>query len=216
MAAPVPTPSGVVKISHYSGVGNFGWQLSYTGGPPNTAALNTLATDARTAYSAHLAALLSTNSAVYKTTVLDLANPSNPEGLDATSVVGTRSGTQVPLQCAAIVDFAVARRYRGSKPKVFLPIGVDSDLANTIQWSTTFQSAVQGAWAAYVAALSGAVFGSATTGSQVSVSYYSGKHANPNPNGRLQNLPTARSTPLVSSITGISMRLELGSQRRRR
>ena len=215
MAPLPPTPSGVIRITHDVAGIVFRWEIGYTGGPPSTANLNSIATAARTAYSNQLKALCSSGYSMILTQAYDLQTPATPIGQDATAVAGTRAGTAAPLNVTALLNFQVNRRYRGSKPKVWLPFGTDTDIASNIAWATTFTTAVDTAWAAYVAALSGTSYGTTSLTNQVCVSYYSGKTKNPNPSGRLQYVPTPRGTPLVQQVTGVSCRTVFGSQRRR-
>ena len=216
MPAPVPTPSPVARLRHVCGPGGFSSMWTYSGGSPTTADLDALATAARSSFTANLAPLLSSAFALAETYAIDLANPSTPQGTDLTAVPGTRVGTAVPNQVCAVLDFTVGRRYRGSKPKCYLPFGVDTDLANTVQWSTAFQTALDSAWTAYGNTMLGTAFGPCSLLTQTSVSYYSGKVANPNPASKLRWSPVARAIPLVSPVLSHGMRLTVGSQRRRR
>jgi hypothetical protein len=176
-----------------------------------------VATDARTAFSAHLASLFSSDYGMTLTKVRDLANPATPEGEDGTEVLGTRAGNPTPISITALLNFSVNRLYRGSKPKAWLNFGTDSDTnpASNNQWLAEFTNAVDAGWAAYVAALDGVTSGSTTLGAQVAVSYYEGKEPNSNPNSRLRFQPVPRAVPLVMNVLSAECRPRFGSQRRR-
>jgi hypothetical protein len=220
MPGPVPTPTGVVRAvmgfapSTDANVRSR-FDMSYGGGPPSTSDLLNWAALVSSAFGTHLAALLTSSDALEYVEGIDLQVPGTPAGVYSTAVAGTRSGTQVPLSVTACINFTPDRRYRGSKPKIFLPFGTDSDVNNPDTWTSTFKTAVDSGWAAFIAELAGATVGSIVLGGQVCVSYYSGTEPNPNPRGRLQRIPTPRTVPLVQPITNHGLNLIFGAQRRR-
>ncbi len=218
---PLPaTPTGVVRFQLLHEIGTDlkirpRFELAYTGGPPVTADLAVLAGLVRVAWGAHLASLMTSASGLFGVIAIDLANPSTPAGEDNVFVGGSASGTQQPVNVCVLLNKQIARRYRGAKPKGFLPYGTDTDIANTTSWSTGFVTAVNTQWAAFIAALLGEVAAGTTLGGEVSVSYFAGKALNPNPTSRLRYISTQRAVPLVSPITGYSCSVVFGSQRRR-
>lgn len=210
-----PTPSGVVKfILSHSGI-HSSFCMAYTGGPPDTAQLTSMAGACQGAWATHLAALLASTYELETVTVVDLANPSVSPGFNGSAVIGTRSGTPPPLSIAALINFGVNRRYRGSKPKIWLPYGVDGDVASPSQWSSSFVSALDAAWSDFTTELESYSGGGGTLTGQVAVSYFSGKTTNPNPTGRARFVPTPRGTPLVMLVDSVLTRVTPGSQRRR-
>jgi hypothetical protein len=218
VATPLPdTPTGVIEAKFQLGGSDiyFRFQQAYTGGPPSTTDLNSIATAVRTAYAAHLAAFLTSGLSMTETIVSDLANNGTPNGVDATSVVGTRSGTALPLSVCASINFGVDRKYRGSKPRIYTPFGVEADGSGDKTWGTTFTDDLTAAWIAFIAALNGESVGGCVLGAQVAVSYYSGSEANPNPNSRLRLRPLRRTVPLVQAVTSAQAVSIYGSQRRR-
>lgn len=220
MPGPVPTPSGVVRAimgfapSTDANVRSR-FDMAYGGADPSPSDLVSYAALVSGAFGTHLAALLTSSDALEYVEAIDLQDPSTTAGVYSTAVAGTRSGTQVPLSVTACINFTPDRRYRGSKPKIFLPFGTDSDVNNPDTWTSTFKTATDSAWSAFIAELAGSTVGSMTLGGQVCVSYYSGTEANPNPKGRLQRIPVPRTTPLVQPITNHGLNLIFGAQRRR-
>lgn len=132
----------------------------------------------------------------------DLA-PGGLKYTNSTFTQGTRTGTGVPANVAAVLDFnSSAPRYRGGHPRMSFPGGAESDMTDSQHWSTSFQTALATAWTN----ASGMMFnvsltGGATTGSQCVVSYHSGKALRP--------------TPLAFSINSYSVRPLIGTIRRR-
>ena len=215
MPAPAPTPSGVLKaIFNVAGI-NSSCCFAYSGGAPSTADLATFAADLQGEYADHLFALLASGYDLESVKCLDLADPSTPAGSFDTPEPGTRSGTILPPSVTLLLNFEPDARYRGSKPKAWMPWGVEGDLASPKAWSSDFVDACNTGWAAFVAGVAGQSSGTTTLENQVSVSYFHGKEANPNPNSRLRNQPTPREVPAVYDISSFAARIVPGSQRRR-
>jgi len=220
MPTPQPTPSGVVQFRMHFEPGSdeavyAKFAMGYTCGPPSTSDLSDLAASVTAQFAANLKSLLTEAGALYDVEAIDLANPDTPAGLHAVAVDGTRAGTQVPNNVTALLNKTVDRRYRGSKPKNFLPFGTDGDIESTNQWSSTFSAAVTAGWAAFTTALLDAEAGSTVLTVEKAVSYFSGSEPNPNPNSRLRKQPTPRATPLVQTVVSATCSPIFGSQRKR-
>lgn len=215
MAGPNPTPSGVVLITHNVAGIRCGAKFAYTGGTPGVSDLNLIAGGAEAAWDTHLASLVSSTYSLEQTVVRDLANPEHPAGVSNTIVPGTRSGALINLNTYALINFGVARLYRGSKPKMWQPFGVEADRASASEWGSAFIAAVNAGWNNYAGELNGGVYGAITVGAQVYVSYFSGKTPNPNPNSRSRFIPTPRAVPAIFAIESVACRATFGNQRRR-
>lgn len=218
---PLPnTPEGVLKIRLHHEIAadtniRPGFEMKYSGGPPPTDDLTLVAAAVSTAWGAHLAALMTASNNLDDVTVQDLANRDTPVGIHVGAVAGTRAGVQQPVNCTALLNKSVDRAYRGGKPKMFLPYGTDSDIISPSQWSTAFRTALDNAWTAFIAALSGTEFGSITLGAEAAVSYF-GPPTIPNTGpGRQKTVSTQRTPPLVQTVTGHATSAIFGSQRRR-
>lgn len=138
-------------------------------------------------------------------------------GTDTANVPGTRSGN-IPTEATALnVKLAIARRYRGGKPKMFLPFGVVGDLSNPNAWDSAILSAFNTQWAAFITALKAISGAALTLTEQVSVSYYKGLTAKTNgTTGRTYYVPTPRATPLIDPILSAQAQGRIAQQRRRR
>lgn len=214
---PLPaTPSGVLKVTFATGLGSFSFMQAYSGGPPSGVDLTNLADDMATVFGDDLASLLNSTYGLERTDVKDLQTPGALLGTSGTAVVGTRSGTANAVTVCAILDFKIPTSYRGGKPKAFLPFGCEADLTSPVYFGTDFQTDVQDAWANFQGDIGAITEGSTSVRQQVSVSYYDGKHDNPNPLSNRRFLPTVRAIPVIYTVSDVVMRLEIGSQRRRR
>jgi len=222
MPAPLPTPTGVAKFTFKQSTdsGTFGWSfmMKYTGGPPSTADLTTLATEVQAAWAGHLASLFCASWVLTSTIAGDLANPGTVLGATSTSTAGTRPGSAVIDQGAACLVFRPNHKYRGARPKCFMPAGADTDLLNGSQWDTAFVTEVETKWAAFIAACTGQVAGTTTLAQQQSVSYIEPPYTNVpvGGSGRVRREGTLRNPPAVYDVLSVFLQQKLGSQRRRR
>lgn len=221
MPAKPPTPSPVIAIrlvhgmDATTGLGST-HRVSYSGGPPSTSDLSLLAAQAAAAWGTNLASQMSANGNLEQVVCTDLANPSTPAGASVASTSGTRTGQIPTLAAAAVISEHIARAYRGARPKLFLPFGVETDTVSANQWSSGFISSLETDWLAYVSAVLAATAGSTHLVAPVGVSYYHGFTViTSGTTGRARNVPTLRTTPLVTPVTGIQVQQRIGSQRRR-
>ena len=190
--------------------------LSYTGSAPTGANCSTLASDISAAFSAHLITLIGDNISLVEVDVLDIASHSGLSGQWTGTVTGTAGGAVAPIQCANNVEFGIARRYRGGKPRMYLPPPSTAQMANSHQYSSGFVSSTSTDVAAFFAAIEALSIGSMGTLTHVSLSYYKGFTNITNSSGRERAVPTYRPTALHDNVTGYSGKQLIGSQKRRR
>lgn len=190
--------------------------LSYAGAAPTGANCTTLAGDIMTALGGQLQPLLSTGTEVQECDVLDIATTSGLSGQSTASFFGTRAGTPIAAQVAMNVEYGIARRYRGGKPRTYLPAGVDSDLLTVATWTPAFINAVNAAMIAGFAAIEALVVGAMGALRHVNLSYYDGFTNHTSTSGRERAVPTYRAVALHDNITGYFAKAMLSSQRRRR
>lgn len=219
---PVPPPaSPCVKIelgyTHASGnKAGSRFFLSYSGAAPSAANCNTLATDVASAWNTDLAQLISVDWSLDLVDVLDIATGSGNSGSDAPSDPGTRSGTGLTWSVATNIQYLIARRYRGGKPKMYLPPGLQSDLYNGATWQASYVTEVQTQITAFFTALEALTVGSMGTFQHVNLSYYQGFKNIANSSGRERAVPQYRTAALLDTVTGYTVHNEVSSQRRRR
>ena len=128
------------------------------------------------------------------------------------------SGTALPAQCAINVEYDIARRYRGGKPRMFLPPGVVGNTANSSQWSGTFISDVNAAVVAFIDEIEALSIGAMGTLAHVNLSYYSGYNtASPPWRGPgFKYPPLYRDAAKLDTVEGYACKAVIGSQKRRR
>lgn len=190
--------------------------MAYTGTAPSDTGLTTMAGTVEGAWSTDLKSLVLTTSALTGIVITDLTSSSASRGEWSGSVAGTRSGTEVPASTAFNIGFSIARRYRGGKPKVYMPFGDASDLQTAQTWTSALATSVGTGWAAFVTAVAAAMPSGTTSAGQVGVSWYEGFTSVENPiTHRYRNVPTLRATPVTDPVIATVYNTRIATQRRR-
>jgi hypothetical protein len=190
--------------------------LSYSGSAPSGANCTTLAGDIAGAWGTHLAPLVNDANTLDEVDVLDIATDSGLSGQWTGSTVGTRTGSPVAASIVSNIEFGIARRYRGGKPRMYLPGGTVGDFNGLAAWDSSFVSALNSGVAAFFAEVVGFSVGSMGTLAHVNLSYYKGFTNITNSSGRERAVPTYRSSALHDPVTGYFAKTIIGSQKRRR
>jgi hypothetical protein len=186
----------------------------YSGGPPTATDCVALAADLYALVAAHNA-LWDTETFLSGVKVTDLSSSSGGVGEHASSTVGTTDFAFSAATCA-LINFVITRRYRGGKPRWYLPWGGGGDLTSKQEWTATFITNTTTAVAAIRTGFIGSTSGSTAVSNQCSVSYYAGFTAVENPiTHRWRNVPNLRTTPEVNVIESFSVNGLVSSQRRR-
>lgn len=219
-APPLPaSPCLRVKLDYLNGDGSEAgsrFYLSYAGAAPTAGNCITLATDIAAAWNTNIAPQISNFWSLQEVDVLDLASLSGSSGIVAVSHQGSNGSNLVPASVAVNVEFDIARRYRGGKPRMFLPPGDASQLANGGRWSNDYVTAVNAALTAFMAEIQALSVGAVGALAHVNLSYYSGFKNVTNSSGRERAVPLYRDTALLDSVSSYACKAVVGSQRRRR
>lgn len=190
--------------------------FSYAGSAPTPANCVTLATDILAAWHTNMDPLLSSAYGLQEVDVLDIATHAGASGQATGTNSGGRTGTNMPIQCALGVEFGIARRYRGGKPRAYFPIGVDSDLLNAKTFATAFVTSCQTDIPAFFAAVEALSVGAVGALAHVNLSYYQGFQNFTTPSGRERAVPKYRATALHDNVESYAVKALISSQKRRR
>jgi len=190
--------------------------LSYEGAAPTPGNCATIAGDIAAAWASHISALVSTQWHLTEVDVLDIATYSGASGSWEGSNAGSNGTTPPPANCAINVEFDIARRYRGGKPRMFLPPGDISDTTDAGHWSTGFITSVNTDFAAFMAAVEAISVGAVGVLAHVNLRYYSGFKNIENSSGRMRAVPQYLPAATLDTIQAYSAKVLVGSQRRRR
>jgi hypothetical protein len=190
--------------------------FEYSGGPPSATNLSSMAAAAVSAADTAFAGTMTANQGMTECEITDLSGPSYAQGSGGTPWVGTVSDERCSPGTAVLVNHTVGRRYRGGKPRSYLPLGTAGDITTAGLWSSASLSVFAGAWGSWVAAVKAS--GSGCTVTQiVNVSYYDGFTVVTSPTtGRARNVPKLRvGGPVVDVVNSHTVPANIASQRRR-
>lgn len=191
--------------------------LSYSGSAPTAANCATLASDVASAWASHISPLVNPSQALEEVDVLDIATLSGLSGQWTGTNAGSEgSGTNLPVQCASNIEFNIERRYRGGKPRIYLPPPSSGVQVSAAKWTNTFVTDLNNGFGAFITELNGLSIGAMGTLAHVNVSYYQGYTNVEIPGSRAYAQPKYRDIALIDSIVGYSAKAEISSQRRRR
>ena len=192
--------------------------FNYTGSPPDGTQCEALAGSIWTLWGSNFGPLAGTDVAIQEVVVTDLSSLTAAQGSYTATAAGGRSGAILPAACACLINFQIARRYRGGKPRVYMPFGTDSDLLTPQGWTGGFLTEVDGNFSDHIASILTHSWSDGVIVGQVSVSFYEGttveEYGTP-PYQRARNVPIRRATPLIDPVTFAAANPILGSQRRR-
>lgn len=192
--------------------------FKYGGTAPTAANCATLASDISGAWGTHIAPLIQNNFYLTEVDVLDITTVTGLSGAWTGSVEGTRGSALTPASVATNIEYDISRRYRGGKPRIYLPPGSGDDLADESHWSGSFTSAVGTGWAAFISEIEALSVGAVGSLTHINLSYYSGVNTSTPPwrGPGFKYPPKYRDVALSDVISGYSVKTVVGSQRRRR
>lgn len=188
--------------------------FNYSSASPTAAQMTAIAAQWQGLLNSDLGALLSNNITQNQVVATDLGTSTGLVGISGTPHIGSRTGAGNPVQVCALIDYKIARRYRGGKPRGYWPYGISSDVVTENTWSASFQSTLNTQFGAAIASMTGSSTGVNIT-QHVNVSYYSGFTTYTGSGGRPKTRATLRATPLVDPVVTHDVNPFLGTQRRR-
>jgi hypothetical protein len=219
--APLPPVANVLRCEIMVNIGasipaGSRFFVEYTGSPPNSTDLNTLAAAIEAAWTSHWAPIVASSEELVKVIVTDLSSDTAAVGTWTGTSAGGNTGGALIASAAVVVGHRTGRRYRGGQPRTYMRGGTDDKLASSNQWNDSFLSDALGDWEAMIAAVLATTGISIALTNIVLVSYYSGFNTvGPDVEGRYRYPPKKRGTPLVNSIGSSYISKKVGSQRRR-
>jgi len=191
--------------------------FTYSGAAPTNAQLNTVASQVDAAVAAGLTLSQHPSVVLTHVEVVDLTSATSGIGEFVANRPGTAGGGQLPASVAVLVTFPIQRRYRGGKPRVYWPMGTDTDLANAQQWTATAQTNFLNRHQTTVGQIVALTWTGGGISKWVSVSYvlkHKWSQTNP-PDGPWKSYPIYRDVGLIDENLGSVVSATVGSQRRR-
>jgi hypothetical protein len=221
---PLPPIASVVRVQLKHTVGDDldaldRIYMSYTGMAPTTADMVAFVSSVGTAWATHLQAFAGGWVTLTEVLAQDLSSDTAAVAQEAVSLTGTRAGADLPAGVAVLINFGIARRYRGGKPRVYVPYFTDSDVLTPQTWSATSVANLQAAFQAFIAEIVAAVWAGGGPMAQTSVSYYEGSEAITSGSGsyirgKTKSLPKPGG-PVAYAVTNVLVSSVPSSQRRR-
>jgi len=190
--------------------------IAYAGSAPTGANCVALATAISGFWTSELAGTMNTDWALQEVDVLDITTTSGLSGVWTGEEAGSATGTAMPAQTAFNCEYGIARRYRGGKPRMYLPPAVTAQTESDVQWTAGWVTTVQTAIEAFFTAIAGESVGAMGALSHINLSYYESFTNVTNTSGRTRAAPKYRTTALSDAVTSYIGKQEISSQRRRR
>jgi hypothetical protein len=204
--APLPPVPGCVRVEllwTQNGVpaANI-LHATYTGGAPSSDDCTALASAIDAAFwTDALKGYYSSFTVLAGVRVTDIATDTGASGEYSDGSAGTISDEGVGAQMCIMVNYSIARRYRGGHPRTYYP-GLSNEYLESPQtWDVEGINAINSAASDMNGVLASATAGTTDLSGQVCVSYATG------------NAP--RVDPLVEAITGFVTNGQVKTQRRR-
>lgn len=183
--------------------------VHYTGAAPIALDLENYAEALMGEWVSVMTPLQSNETNIVDIEVTDLASDMGAVGIYTLPTTGTLAGGRIPASTAVLINYKLARHYRGGHPRTYLCVGDDTKLEDAATWESAFITAVLSAWNGIQGAL---IIGSGSfnPGEQVNVSYFG-------PPTLVGGGSTPRVTPQVDEIlvSNTSASQRLANQRRR-
>lgn len=198
------------------GEGGNRFYISYSGSAPTPGNCATFAASVGTEWETHIAPLIAEPYELTEVDVIDITTATGNSGQAFPDVGGSRAGAYLPDSVAINVEFGIARRYRGGKPRMYLPPATEGDLQNQSSWTSAFVSAVNTGVEAFFSGIESFDIGSMGTLQHINLSYYQGYTNVPIPGERTKVKNNYRAVALHDNIESYSCKAMIGSQRRRR
>jgi hypothetical protein len=158
-----------------------GFHWHATSPTPATADLTALAALVATAWDSHLGPLTPNNVTLDLVEAIDLGNAGTMPGAWSGSHPGTYPTTMMTAESAVLINHTIARRYRGGKPRNYLPLGTSSQLNNPVQWQSTFVSQATADFGTFKTQVTTNPPGTPYVDQLVNVSYFEHKVLRPTP-----------------------------------
>lgn len=221
----MPTPPNVPSVCRFRLLGTLAnaapWGVRFytlfSGGSPSNANMLTLAEGVAAAWNDTCGQHQSHNVTTTACDGIDLTTDSGAAATADVDYPGGADEAPVDNQVAGIVKYIIARRYRGGKPKMYIPgLGISGVLDNS-HWTTSFADAMGTAFTDFDSAISLLSAGSTDLQEIVNVSFYKGFTPSQNPvTLRWRNIPTYRSEVIIDPVGAFTFDELFGSQKRRR
>lgn len=188
--------------------------LRYSGTLSQTDLATVLATMSA-AWAAQMSSQMSVNHSLTSIQGTDLTSNLGAQAVNSSAHAGTQAGTDLPCAVALVVEFKIARRFRGGHPRIYLTGQQAGRTATPKTWSAAVISGVATNFAAFIAAACATPPAAVGTLTHTTVHYFAGFTNKTFPSGRSRAVPVVLATPTFDDVVGYVVNPIIASQRRR-
>jgi len=190
--------------------------FSYSGAAPSNSDCQTFANAAMTLANTNLKGLMGADTILSRVDVEDLTSSTSGVGSSThAAITGTRSGPVLPASTCMLTSHGVHRRFRGGHFRIYWPFGTQTDMTDEQTWDSAFISQTTTDVTTYIGGLIATALGSASLVSHVGVSYYHGFTNITGSTGRVKDVSTPRTTPIVDTIISFIAQVGIAIVRKR-
>ena len=153
------------------------WYFSAT--QPSASVLAEWAAHVAAGWGTYMALLQSTNQSLIGVDVVDLTSTKAFQGAWSGNTPGTRTGGELPVDNCVLINYLLHTRYRGGKPRSYLPLGVAPDTTDGRTWLAAFTTQVHTQWNSFTNWINSDT-GGVQPANQACVHFYKGPTPNTN------------------------------------
>jgi hypothetical protein len=155
----LPAAPGIIKVALDGVFNDTHWtnifHMKYVGGPPDSEDLVLFDTAQGATMVRPWNHQMHTESTITSVTYTDLTSPTAAVAIVSKDVAGTVDGSGLPANVSALINFPVARRYRGGHSRMYMGgMGQNSTLDQNA-WQSSFITNMNNDFAAFIAGLNG-------------------------------------------------------------
>lgn len=176
------------------------FHMGYQGAPPTGQALEVAANTILDQWNTHMVVHMCNTTVYQLCTVTDLSSETGAVAVFEETMTGGAAGTAVPNNVQLVISKAIARRYRGGRPRTYIPGLPEAQLVSQTHWGSAFAVTIADAWAAFIQSITQSA-GVPFTYGEVCVHYVK------------NDQPLV--VPLVDATVGATARTLIGTLRRR-
>lgn len=190
--------------------------FKWNGIAPDNTAMIAWVGQVATSWTTNCAPLCHPSVSLTETRANDMSKADGGLGVNTGVHAGTRAGTALPAGTCALANYTIQRRYRGGKPRTYLPFGIELDILDGQHWKTTSIASFQTGWQTFCNSIASTPPAGITGMSLAQVSYYKGFEVIHGPTGRAYNKSTLNSQgPILDPLLSSVINPRFASQRRR-
>lgn len=175
--------------------------VGYSSAPPLDSDLDTFNASLKAYFTGAWPTVMGVDVILQEIKLTDLSSDIGATSSVEVGVAGLEGADPAPASACQMVNWTIARRYRGGHPRTYFPPGNANNFADPSHWLDSQLAAMSDFVNGYVAAVTAKSFGTLDTTTPVNVSYFSGN--------------ALRVAPVVDPITGFSLSNIIRTQRRR-